>query len=153
MGTRKLKISREESDVLFPKALISLIDRFDLWNKNKQSLAKRGLFYNQIQYVAMQSICKLECTLNRGFQADLLSVCTDIKSRININRLNSCVCLWRWLHSTFWGLIAATGGDPGGVCVTMSELKVRLAICMHSSSVFRKVVHVDFTMFPASSPA
>lgn len=48
--------------------------------------------------------------------------------------------------------MAATGGDPGGVCVAISGLKVRFAICMHSSSVLRKVVHVDFTMFPVSMP-
>lgn len=51
---------------------------------------------------------------------------------------------------TFRGLIAATGGDPGGLCVAISRLNVWFAICMHSSSVFRKVAHVDFTMFPLS---
>lgn len=49
--------------------------------------------------------------------------------------------------------MAAIGGDPGGLCVTISALKVRFAICMHSSRVLRKVVHVDFTMFPVSIPA
>ena len=54
---------------------------------------------------------------------------------------------------TFSGLTAATGGDPGGLCMGSSEVKLWLAICMHSSRVFRKVVHVDFNMFPVSSPA
>ena len=54
---------------------------------------------------------------------------------------------------TFWGLMVATGGDPGGVFVAWSELKVRLAISMHSSNVLMKVVHVDFTMVPGFSPA
>lgn len=53
---------------------------------------------------------------------------------------------------TFRGLIAATGGDPGGLCGAISRLNVWFAICMHSSSVFRKVAHVDFTMFPVSMP-
>lgn len=47
----------------------------------------------------------------------------------------------------------ATGGDPGGVCVTKSALNVRFAICIHSSRVLRKVVHVDFTMSPLSTTA
>lgn len=46
--------------------------------------------------------------------------------------------------------MAATGGDPGGLCVRISVLNVRFAICIHSSRVLRKVVHVDFTMFPVS---
>ena len=49
--------------------------------------------------------------------------------------------------------MAATGGEPGGLCDTMSVENVWLAICMHSSRVLRNVVHVDFTMFPVSSPA
>lgn len=64
------------------------------------------------------------------------------------------VIWWRiGMWQTFWGLTAATGGVPGGVCVPTSGLKVSFAICMHSSRVFRKVVHVDFTMFPVSIPA
>lgn len=57
-----------------------------------------------------------------------------------------------WQKCTFWGLMAATGGDPGGLCVAISVLKVLFAICMHSSRVLRNVVHVDFTMFPVSVP-
>lgn len=55
-------------------------------------------------------------------------------------------------RETFRGLTAATGGDPGGLCVATSRLNVWFAICIHSSSVFRKVAHVDFTMFPVSTP-
>lgn len=57
-----------------------------------------------------------------------------------------------WQKCTFWGLMAATGGDPGGPCVDTFVLNVWFAICMHSSRVLRKVVHVDFTMFPESIP-
>ncbi len=46
----------------------------------------------------------------------------------------------------------ATGGEPGGVRIRRSGLKVRLAICIHSSRVFKNVVQVDFTRFPVSSP-
>lgn len=49
--------------------------------------------------------------------------------------------------------MVATGGEPGGHCDTMSAVKVWLAICMHSSRVWRNVVHVDFTMLPVSLPA
>lgn len=55
-------------------------------------------------------------------------------------------------RETFRGLTAATGGDPGGLSVAISRLNVWFAICIHSSSVFRKVAHVDFTMLPVSKP-
>lgn len=54
---------------------------------------------------------------------------------------------------TLWGLIAATDGVSGGLRFCRSGLNVRLAICMHSSSVFRNVAHVDFTRLPESSLA
>lgn len=57
-----------------------------------------------------------------------------------------------WEKYTFWGLMGATGGVPGGLCVAKSVVKVRFAICMHSSRVLRKVVHVDFTILPVSRP-
>lgn len=71
-----------------------------------------------------------------------------LKTRQNVN-------IWRdtGMWQTFGGLTAAAGGVPGGVCVPTSGLKVWFAICMHSSRVLRKVVHVDFTMFPVSIPA
>lgn len=72
----------------------------------------------------------------------------------NGTKCEHAVIWWRTgMWRTFWGLTAATGGVPGGVWVPTSGLNVWFAICMHSSRVFRKVVHVDFTMFPVSIPA
>ena len=76
-------------------------------------------------------------------------------SNIQTFNIHNCIVIVQLAPEkcTFWGLMAATGGEPGGLCETMSAVKVWLAICMHSSRVLRKVVHVDFTMFPVSSPA
>lgn len=54
---------------------------------------------------------------------------------------------------TLLDLSVASCGDPGGVWHSSSEVKAAFAICMHSSKVFRKVLHVDFSRVPTSIPS
>lgn len=85
--------------------------------------------------------------LERG---EAMSIRDEQHRNVLYTRLNHQVAPWK---STFWGLMVATGGDPGGLCDTMSAVNVCCAISMHSSRVLRNVVHVDFTMHPVSTPA
>lgn len=63
---------------------------------------------------------------------------------------------WDWqqrLHNiTLFNLRTAKCGDPDGVRCNNSEEKATFAICIHSSRVFRNVLHVDFNRAPISIP-